>query len=305
VTTLETLTGLQFRIQPTHGAPPEQLLVDSDRVLIGSGAHCEVRLPGDQAAAEHVLITFNGGAVIATARALNPPPMLNGTPFTEAPLRPDSVLQIGRAEITISIVEIGDKQNVSVTNKKKEGMSPVTYVLALLAIPLLIFILLDDRKPGLAAGMPAEAPALWDAAAAQTCPQRSPDQAAAIAREKKVQAEGKRERSPFDVVDGVSAVPLFEVAADCFKVAGDEARSREMVTAGTKLRAQLDEDYRAHRMRLQHAIDIKEMSTVQREVKVILAMLRGQTGAYVVWLSNLDRQLKLQGIEKDKKKNKK
>jgi len=56
----QTLTGLQFRIQLPDGGP-QQLLVDSDRVLIGSGAHCEIRLPGDQAAAEHVLISFLGG----------------------------------------------------------------------------------------------------------------------------------------------------------------------------------------------------------------------------------------------------
>ena len=58
--TEQTITGLQFQIQQGEGTIPESLVVDSDRVLIGSGAHCEIRLPGDQVAAEHVLITFMG-----------------------------------------------------------------------------------------------------------------------------------------------------------------------------------------------------------------------------------------------------
>lgn len=298
MTTIQTITGLQFKVQTSDQAP-EQLVVDSDRVLIGSGAHCEVRLPGDQAAAEHVLITFRGGAVFASARALHPPPMLNGTPFTEAPLKPDSVLSIGRAEITISIVEIAD--NPALAKKSGEKTSPLTYLLAAVAVPVCLFVIFDEKKQSLGAGMPEEAPPLWEAAAT-TCPQKAPDQALSVARDKKVLAEGKRERSPFDVEDGVAAVPLFEVAADCFKLAGDAARAGEMQAAGARLRKQLEEDYRAHQMRLLHALDIRDMRVVQRQTKTLLAMLKGQTNPYVAWLSNLDRQLKLSAAAKDKKK---
>ena len=44
-------------------------------------------------------------------------------------------------------------------------------------------------------------------------------------------------------------------------------------------------------MRLEHAVDVRDLRTAQKEVKVLLAMLSGQTGPYVVWLSNLDRRL--------------
>jgi hypothetical protein len=34
----------------------EELTVDSESALIGSGAHCEVRLPAEHAAVEHLFI---------------------------------------------------------------------------------------------------------------------------------------------------------------------------------------------------------------------------------------------------------
>jgi len=285
----QTLTGLQFRIQLPDGGP-QQLLVDSDRVLIGSGAHCEIRLPGDQAAAEHVLISFLGGNMYAQARALQPPPLLNGAPFTEAPLPPNSVLQIGRSEITVSIVEIADQANISI--KKSEPTSPFTYVLAVLAIPLTMFLLMDQQPDDGVGGRPEQVPALWDPAPA-TCPQAAKDQALGMAFNRKLTAEGKRERSPFDVRDGVAAVPMFLQAAACFQVGGDGARATEMQTGAERLKKQLDEDYRAHQMRLVHALDVKDLRTAHKEVRVLLEMLQGKSDPYVVWLSNLERRLKL------------
>ena len=43
------MSGLEFRIRHPDGRS-EELVVDSDRVLIGSGAHCEIRLPAAEAA---------------------------------------------------------------------------------------------------------------------------------------------------------------------------------------------------------------------------------------------------------------
>ena len=91
------MSGLEFRIRHPDGRQ-EQLVVDSDRVLIGSGAHCEIRLPASEAAVEHVLVTFLGGGVFATARALSPAPTINGSPFTQAPLTsPVASSKLGRS----------------------------------------------------------------------------------------------------------------------------------------------------------------------------------------------------------------
>ncbi|AKT36520.1 FHA domain-containing protein [Chondromyces crocatus] len=285
----QTLTGLSFRVQLPDGGP-QQLLVDSDRVLIGSGAHCEIRLPGDTAASEHVLITFLGGNVYAQARSLQPPPLLNGAPFTEAPLQQNALLQIGQSEITVSIVEIADQ--IGVTKKQSEPVSPFTYVLAVLLIPLALFVLLDDPKDDVMDARPDKTPPLWEEAGS-ACPQTEKDQALGMAQNRRIVAQGKRERSPFDVRDGVAAVSLFQQAAACYRTSGEAGAAAEMQTAADKLRKQLDEDYRAHQMRLVHSLDVKDLRTAQREVKVLLAMLQGKNDPYVVWLSNMDRRLKL------------
>jgi hypothetical protein len=135
-------------------------------------------------------------------------------------------------------------------------------------------------------------PGLW-AAAAPACPQKAADQALALAREKRVLAEGKRERSPFHIQDGVAAVPLFRTAAACYRNAEDGRAANEMEAAAERLKKSLEEEYRAHQMRLEHAIEVKDLRTAQKEVKVLLAMLQGQNNPYVVWLSNLDRRLQL------------
>ena len=89
------MSGLEFRIRYADGRT-EKLVVDSDRVLIGSGAHCEIRLPSAEAAVEHVLVTSSGGGITAQARALSPRPPSTALPFTQAPLLPESVLGVGR-----------------------------------------------------------------------------------------------------------------------------------------------------------------------------------------------------------------
>jgi hypothetical protein len=297
--TTETIAGLEFTISQAEGTGgSERVVVDSERVLVGSGPHCEIRLPADQAAAEHVLITFLGGAIYAQARAFQPPPLLNGAPFTETPLSPGANIQIGHVEITVSIVEIADVAKV--VQKKQQKTSPLTYLLAAVAVPISLYILLDEPDDKEGAGKPSEVPALW-ADAQTTCTHKEREQALAVARDKMVIALGRRERSPFDVRDGVLAVPLFSMAADCFRVAGEKQRATEMERAGERLKGQMDESYRAHQMRLEHALDVQNLKTAQRETKVLLEMLEGQTGPYVVWLSNLDRRLKLKlGAESKK-----
>ena len=291
MTTEQTLTGLEFSVAQGQGTVPDKIVVDSDRVLIGSGPHCEIRLPPDQAEAEHVLITFLGGSVYAQARGQNPPPMLNGAPFSEVQVEQGSRLQIGGAEITVSIIEIADQAKVAV-DKKKDQVNPLTYVLAAIAVPICMFILFVDGGKGDIPTRPAELPALWPEGD-KKCSQSSKGQALAVANDKKILALGRRERSPFDVRDGVLAVPLFQESADCYRVAGDKERADDMAAAGKKLQSEMEEGYRAHQMRLEHALDVRNLRTAHRETLVLLRMLEGQTGPYVVWLSNLDRQLKL------------
>jgi hypothetical protein len=142
----------------------------------------------------------------------------------------------------------------------------------------------------------AVAPALWSAPAT-SCPQAAPPQALALAAERETVAEGKRERRPFHVQDGVAAVTLFETASACFAAGGNADAAAASARSAKDLRAKVQEDYHAHQVRLEHALLVNDSVVAQREVKVLRAFTETASGPYVVWLSNLDRQLQLEASQ--------
>lgn len=286
--------GLRFHLRHPDGRT-ELLTVDSDRVLVGSGAHCEIRLPSEHAAVEHVEVTMTPGGAYAQARALDRLPTINGVEFMQTPVLESAVLGIGGVQIQVAVVQIEDNPNV--IKKKTEKTSPLTYVLAIVAVPLALYVIFMDEGSSAIVEMPKEKPALW-AEPVKACPVAAPDQAGALASEKWIIAEGKAERRPFRVQDGVLAVPLYEIAAACFRTSGDDERTKGATEAAVNLRAKVSEDYRAHQVRLEHALSVQDLPMAHREVKILIAFTEGQGGAYVEWLSSIDRQLQLKLGEK-------
>jgi hypothetical protein len=280
---------LRFQIRHPTGQV-EHLNVEGERVLIGSGAHCEIRLPIDQAAVEAVLIQRSSGGVYAQALSFEPPPTINNAPFSQAPLQAESALGVGPVQIYVTISDaVGGE---AVIAKKQQKTSPLTLVLvAACALAAAYYFLMQDEDKGPAA-QPTQVPDLWEAPVA-ACPQNAPEQAMARAREAAAVADAKRERRPFHVQDGVAAVPLYEVASVCFKQGGDLGASAESSSRAAALRAEMQQDFRTHRVRLDHLLSVKDWVASRREVRVLLAYMEGKTGDYVTWLSNLDRNLKL------------
>jgi hypothetical protein len=285
------VNALKFFIRFPDGRS-EELIVDSDRLLIGSGAHCEIRLPIEEAAVEHVTIqALPNGNLVAHANVMQPAPMINGAPFVQAPLLPGAILSVGQVQIMTAMIEVADDGGLLARGSHKK-MSPVSYVLAVLMIPLAAYLLLfpDDDSGGLRP--PTDFPQLWDAPVT-SCPQNSPAQALAFASDKYTLAAGRRERRPFRVQDGVAAVPLYEQAAVCFKIGDRPDLVKESSDIAQKLRAEVDLDYRTHRVRLEHALSVGDLQMAHKEVRVLLALTEGKQGQYVTWLSNLDRRLQL------------
>lgn len=268
----------------------EDLAIEADRALIGSGAHCEVRLPMDAARVEHVAVQLTAQGVYAQAVAFDPPPLVSGLPFTQGALLPDTALVLGGIEIFIQAAD--DRPAASIVRTNNQKSSPLTLVLIALLIPLAGYVvMMGDDDDGLGAP-PKKVPELW-AEAATTCPQQSQTQALAIATDRVALAETKRERSPFDVKDGVSAVPLYEVASACYKAAGEPQAAEETKAIADMMRARLSEEYRTHSVWLEHSLKVQNWRAAQREVALMLAFTEGKTGEYVSWLSNLERQLRI------------
>jgi hypothetical protein len=137
---------------------------------------------------------------------------------------------------------------------------------------------------------PQDFPKLWDQTTA-VC-EKSPNEALAFAREKRTVADAKRERRMFHVKDGVDAVPLYETTGACFDKANDKADGDAMRETANALRTELDSDYRTHRMRLQHAMQVNDFETARREVRTLIEMTEGKEGPYVTYLHVVERDLK-------------
>lgn len=281
---------LKFQIRHNTGQI-EQVNVESERVLIGSGAHCEIRLPLDQARVEHVLIELGPAGVFARALSFEPAPTINNIPFTQAPLPPESILGVNQVQIQVMVAEAGEAGAGGVQQKQKKT-SPGALIALLLMLPAAGYLFLVDEEPaGVAAGAPKQVPELWEAAGAQ-CPHAGP-QAAAFAREQMLIADAKRERRPFHVQDGIQAVPIYEKVATCFRAGGDPSSAALAEEAAKYLRREIAEDFRTRRVRLEHALTVEDYASAQKEVRILLQFVEGKSGDYVTWLSNLDRNLKL------------
>jgi hypothetical protein len=279
---------LKFQIR-LHTGQVEQLNVEAERALIGSGAHCEIRLPIDQARVEHVIVELGPGGLFARALSFEPPPMINNVPFQQAPLPPGALLGVGGCQIYVEIA--GDAVGGESAQKKKKS-NPLTLVALLLLMPAAGYVFLfDDPGDGRTRPPPRAAPELWDAPI--TACSYSGGQALAFATERMAVADAKRERRPFHVQDGVQAVPIYETAAACFRAGGDPGSAGLADESAKFLRREMNDDFRTRRVRLEHALTIQDYVSAQKEVRVLLQFTEGKSGDYVTWLSNLDRKLKL------------
>jgi len=285
----EMSEGFEISVRGPEGRT-EKLSVHCNRLVIGSGAHCEVRLPVGRAAVEHVELTVANGRVRARACAFDPAPTIGGSPFVEAFVEPGMAVGVGPFQIVAlprARAGASDESKAKFGVRKPLGVAVVFAALALLGVSV------AARGSADAAGTPIEAPPLWGAPVA-SCPQAAASQALALAHERQTLAEGKRERRPFQVRDGVVAVPLFETASACYAAGGDPALATAASQAATDLRSKVQGDYHAHQVRLEHALFVHDLPTATREVKVLRAFTDGIGGPYTAWLSDLDRRLQLE-----------
>lgn len=278
---------LKFQIRLQTGQV-DQLSMEAERALIGSGAHCEIRLPVDQARVEHVLIELGPAGIFARALNFDPPPTINNIPFQQAPLPPGSVLGVGGCQIA---VELADSAPNSTSTGAKKKTSPMMYIALAIIVPAGMYTILAEDPVETQKASPKQAPDLWQAPVA-ACPFAG-GQALAFAREKMAVADAKRERRPFHVQDGVQAVPTYEAAGVCFRAGGDNASGTLAEESAKFLRRDIMDDFRTRRVRLDHALVVEDYVSAQKEVRVLLQFTEGKSGDYVTWLSTLDRKLKL------------
>jgi hypothetical protein len=281
--------ALSIQMTSSDSGRSESFAVDAERVRIGSAAYCEIRLPHGEAAAVHIVLE-DAGPLGLRADVLSeaPPATVDDKPLASGILPPNAVIAIGRTRLTVATL---GGAVVGAGPVKKQKTSPVTLLAAAIAIPLALAQLsLPSQDDEMASGH--QPPALFASARAE-CPQAEPTAALALAAEQRDLAGAKRERRPFRASDGVRAVGLYRVTAACFKVGGDAGRADEAERAAQVLERDLDESYRTHRVRLEHALSTKNYRVAQVEVRALRELTSGQSGDYTGWLESLARRLSL------------
>jgi hypothetical protein len=285
--------ALAIQVIPANGRA-ESFTVDAERVRIGSAAYCEVRLPHGEAAPLQIVLE-DGGPLGLRAEVLAqvPPVSVAGQPLVSGALAANAIIEIGATRVAIATLG-GAVIGAGPVAKKRT--SPVTLVAAAIAVPLgLAQLSLPDNDDGL--GSTRQPPALF-ASSAVACPQTEPTAALALATEQRELAGAKRERRPFRASDGVRAVGLYRTTAACFRSAGDSVRGAEAEQAAHVLERDLDESYRTHRVRLEHALSTKNYEVAQVEVRALRDLLSGQSGEYTTYLESLSRRLALRAGKK-------
>ena len=278
---------LKFDIRYPNGHR-DLTVVEGERALIGSASHCEVRLPMDQAAYEHLVIEVSAGTVRAEARASQPPATINGMPLTTSAVTPDAMLGAGNVRIFVHY-EDDARAGEAHVNKDKSDSSPLVRIAALVMLPLAGYMLLSDPEEDFG-DVPAQDPPLFSTQAA-VCNQADPRQALVAAKDKQDQAFGKRERMPFAAKDGITAVDLFDTAAACFQLGGDVPEAEQAKEAAQQLRETLIRDFRTRRLRLTRMLAVEDYELAAHDVQALQALTQGKSGPFVNWLAGVKRQL--------------
>jgi hypothetical protein len=295
---MATNAYLRFTIKFPDGSKRD-LSVDSDTVTVGSGAHCEIRLPGDDIPVEQLRVEARGGGVFAEARSMSPPALINGLPFTRGRLQPNTMLQVGRLELRVECAEAGDRPIAA--RAKESKTNPAIWVLAGIGFPLGFYLVFTTRPQPSTLGAAPPAPALWSQAADESCLHQDREVAEVQAASYLEQATGRRERSPFWPRDGVESVVLYGKAAACFSQAHNTVEAQFAHDEAERMRQTTARQFHVHQVRLERALATKEYDSAQAEARLLQAFVGPEGGEYASWLSDVQRRIQVRASSKKKK----
>jgi hypothetical protein len=285
------MENLNFEIRHADGRL-ERTAAEASRIVIGSGAHCDVRLAADQAAFEHVAIEAQPAGLVVRCLAATPPTSLDGVVLAAQLLGPAALLRIGATQIQITRV-------VHAAAVKSGGIGPAMIAkLALIGLLGCAIFMASRMTREEAVAAPPEMPDLF-AKTANECPRKDLAEARAVADEQRANADGARERSPFDPREARSAVKSYEIAAACYRLAQSAEASADATQSAKRMREETLLDFRARRVRLERVLLVNDYELASQDVTVLRALTEGQQGEYAQWLATVAQDIKNHNAEKN------
>lgn len=270
----------------------ERTSASAARIVIGSGAHCDVRLSADQAAFEHVVIEqAPGGHSRIFALAAIPPSHLDGLPATGQPVPPRSLLVVGATRIQIT------RAVVAPVTKASALSAVMVAKLAIIAGLGIAIAVVATRGAAPPPPVPTAVPDLFGKAPA-SCSRTDATEARATADDQRARADAARERSPFDPREARVAVQGYEMAAVCYELVQAHEAGDDAAQSAKRLRDETTLDFRARRLRLERLLLVADYELAAQDVSVLGALTEGQSGEYPQFLASVQQNIKNRKMEK-------
>lgn len=265
----------------------ERVRIEGDQITVGRSPTAGIPLPDlRDLEPEHLLIAPRGdGCWIACNQEARQQAKVNGQAFQHGMVAWGTEVELAGIKIRVT-----DKLPKEVKGDKQS--SPIVLLGGVATVLILLWSLGGDQGPGLETRPPAEPVQLF--ATQETCPSTG----SAVLRQADLFAEmalAKSERYPFDPSDGVESVRRYRQSQACYAAAGMPGPAAEMQAEADFMQHRVEEDYSAHRLRLERALSHQRYEDALFEAQSILAILaeEDQTNAYIQWLTRTRRHLEL------------
>lgn len=265
-----------------------------ERVVVGTATRCLVVIDRPEFAPEHLLLSPRpDGVWVAVARGVTTPTLLDGEPFERGMVGWGRALTVGPVRLGLNDGTKVHKKSGGDGAKKEEKVSPVLLVAAAIIIPFALYTSFSPNHQAPPSRMGTEAPQLFDDPLTRACPATDTALTRQSAEESTRVALSKAERMPFRMQDDIEAVLYYTQAASCYAAAGDAPSADQATRRAATLKSRLEDEYRAHRFRLERALEQGRTEDALFEVRMITAMVSHRRGPYRDALAALERQLTL------------
>jgi hypothetical protein len=271
----------------------------SDRVIVGSGAHCDVRLAPDEAALEQLVLEARDEQIFVEVRNLTPACRVQGALFLGGFLPQGEALVLGPLSLSAKLIAPQQAATTAQVARNQSQTHPAIQALGLVGVAVGMFYALqttEQEKSVLATVI--EPPLLFAEAGAAKCPQQDAEAALSFAQQERAAGDAKAERSPFYPGDGLAAVSSYERARVCFAVAGEKRAAQEAASASERLRQQLADELHMRHVRLERFLAQNKFDDVSREVVLLAELVPDHSHPYAQWLSAVRREVAVRNNQK-------
>jgi hypothetical protein len=270
--------------------------LEGEQVTLGRGGDAAISIPdAPELEPVHLLLAPRGeeGCWVSVVQGAETVAWVSGKKHENGMLKWGTEIDVGSLSLRINHALVEEQQ--------RRAQRRRWAIIGLLTVLLILGSFLNRKDRDRLPPRPADAPALF-ADAPPACPDQEREAARLRAENAREEADARVVRYPFDAQDGIAAVDLLHVAVSCLRQAGDGEQADRVAAERERIKAQVEEDYQVHRIRLGRLLREGRRDQALIETQALLALLEHRDGAYRDWLLRLQRHLeiKLEGRKRKK-----